>query len=110
FQQSNMALCGIGRSPDRLKVVDFSSYVSVDEITYFLQRPKYAKRDWIVLEPFSLHIWAVIFAMFIACSLIRSYALPLSFKNMLFRLFAITISQCKFFHIQIMFTLNLFIF
>ena len=59
-----MGLCGLGRTYDRTKVVDYTYYTYSDSLSFMTLRPKYKPRNWIASKPFSQTIWACIVCSF----------------------------------------------
>lgn len=85
-------MCGITITSERWKVVSFSRYIYMDELTYVLQQPGIAKRDWIIFKPFPIQLWLPIIASFIVLSIIFYIS---DAKSVIIRLFGIYINQCK---------------
>ncbi len=56
-QTSDLGLCYISRTLDRLRAVSFSSPIFVDELTFMSLSPKLLSRDWLVFAPFNLVVW-----------------------------------------------------
>ncbi|KAJ6221970.1 hypothetical protein RDWZM_000515 [Blomia tropicalis] len=53
-------MCEFSFTESRRKVVDFSEYILLNEITFLSQSPGLRDRTWIVSQPFSRYLWYTI--------------------------------------------------
>lgn len=94
-------------SSQRSKVLDFSHFTAVDEMTFVSQLPGLASRVWILLEPFSWLLWIANFISYFAVigTLYLLYRFYLkgyqnssgrtSFRFIAMKVFSVLVNQCE---------------
>ena len=101
---SHLAICDISRTLERLKVVDYSYPIYVDELTFMSRSPGLRSRDWMVFSPFNWVVWLCNMCSWVILGSVFYLALRFNKKlisrvpsgfSIAIKLYAIYMGQCK---------------
>lgn len=78
-------MCMLSATFERLQVVDFTSFIFLDELTLMSHSPQEKSKNLLILAPFENTVWVfLLFTTFIILGLLKIISL---FENYKFKLF-----------------------
>ncbi|KAJ6221968.1 hypothetical protein RDWZM_000513 [Blomia tropicalis] len=92
YQKSDIAVCGLTRTTQRMLDVSFTNFVFDDVIIFFMESPGIAKRNWMFLKPFKLDVWLTLALSFASLSFLL-YLISPSNDRINLNLFGMLINQ-----------------
>ena len=109
IQQSDIAMCGLTRTYNRLKILDFTQFIFLSKMSFMLQNTDYWYNDWIFARSFSHATWISLLSTYLLSAFVLNVHLyKMSYPKTLFKLFAILMNQCKLNKTNCLFVFNIF--